>query len=340
MTGSGSAGADEAEQSSVTKSIITAVDIPVQRQVTPRPSLIILCIFVLPVAVIFALMPFASNVQTNVEQKTIASVEKSAAALHIISVADKLTDAVQPLNRSSLLYGGVPLQIVIDGDDKSRKDLVSWNTDTLLAWKHFVKVDVMRKVDAMVPSPDDLVLFADAFDTLVTISAHEIVHHFNELERKYNLTNAVVFNGAGSKCFPFEMWKWKLDEGVMLSNGANATGREICDGFRARFGGDNPCLNSGVYVGRARDIAAINQFVWENRGAARRTDQSLFMQASHAYRNMIVDSNSTFLTVTHLLDVQDSELCASRNVSGGVLHFTGKNKPEWIAKCSKFYLAR
>ena len=124
-----------------------------------------------------------------------------------------------------------------------------------------------------------------------------------------------------------------------MSNGTvNVTGREICDNFRSRFGGDNPCLNSGVIMGRARDVATVNQFVWDNRNVTLFTDQSLFMHATKVFPNMIVDSNSTFMRVTHILDIEKSDLCASHNVSGALLHFSGRNKSKWIEKCSRFYL--
>ena len=184
----------------------------------------------------------------------------------------------------------------------------------------------MRKIHKMIPSLDDFVLFVDAYDTLITISAHEIVHRFLLLEQKFNLTNAIAFNGCIMKhCFPFESWQWKTNEAIMLNNGVNVTGTEICDAFRTRFGGDEPCLNSGVYVGRVRDVAQVNQFVWENRNITTFTDQSVFMQVTKVFPNMIVDSNSTFMTVTHTHDIS-SELCASHDVNGGILHFSGRGK--------------
>ncbi|KAL7548473.1 hypothetical protein ACHAWF_011750 [Thalassiosira exigua] len=241
--------------------------------------------------------------------------------LFIVTAANRLGGAIEYLNASSLEYAGLPLKIVINEGTH----------------KHFVKVDVMRKVHTMVPSPDSLVMFVDAFDTLVTISAEEIVQRFASLERKFNLTNAVAFNGCSNWCFPFELWKWKTNEVITLTNGVKTIGKEICNGFRARFGGDDPCLNSGVYIGRARDVAKVNQFVWDNQNVTSKTDQSLYMQATKVFPNMIVDSNSTFMTTTHTWDIE-SDLCASHDVNGGVLHFTGRNKAAWISKCSKFYL--
>lgn len=242
--------------------------------------------------------------------------------LHIVTAANKMVEAVQLLNQSSFIYGGVPLKVIISRG----------------AHKYFVKVDAMRNIDTVVHSPDDLVLFADAFDTLVTIPAGDIVRRFAALEEKLGLNNSVVFNGASAKCFPFESWNWKTDDVFTLSNGVNVTGREVCEGFRRRFGGANPCLNSGLYIGRARDIAEVNQFVWDNRNVVKyMTDQTLYMQAAKVFTNMVVDSNSTLFRVTHEMDASKSDLCQSKS-DAGVLHFTGKGKGEWIAKCSQFYL--
>ena len=136
--------------------------------------------------------------------------------LHIVTAANKLVDSFQLHNRSSLIYGGVPLRLHLD---ESAVD----------GW--FLKVDTMRKIDSLVP-PDDLVVFMDAFDTLVTIPAQEITRRFLALERKFDLTNAVVFNGCARWCFPFESWGFKTNVSMVLSDGSNVTGKGVYDYFR------------------------------------------------------------------------------------------------------------
>ena len=200
----------------------------------------------------------------------------------------------------------------------------------------------MRKVDTMV-DPDDLVLFADAFDTLVTISAEEIIRRFDAMEVQHNMTNTIVFNGAGMPCFPFELWQWETETVFTLSNGINVTGTEICNNFRTRFGGNDPCLNSGLYVGRARDVAKLLQFVWENKDLKNFGDQSLIMQATKVFPNVIVDSNATLLKSAEQLTRSEPSFCKSphgKDINAGVLHFTSSAefKAKWLKDCSFFYL--
>lgn len=82
-----------------------------------------------------------------------------------------------------------------------------------------------------------------SFDTLVTISAQEIIRRFMALEQKFNLNNAVVFNGCNTGALPISM----------------------------------------ILLDEARDVATVNQFVWDNRNVTLFTDQSLFMQATKVF---------------------------------------------------------
>lgn len=154
-------------------------------------KLVLIGIVLYSMATIGVFLSFSSNIANIVVtagDEKYKTTKELLQKLHIITSANKWIDSIQYLNRSSLIYGGVPLRIVIDEDASS----------------HFNKVDTMRKVHTMVSSPDnDIILFMDAFDTLVTISAQEIIRRFMALEQKFNLNNAVVFNGCATKCFPF-----------------------------------------------------------------------------------------------------------------------------------------
>lgn len=160
---------------------------------------------------------------------------------------------------------------------------------------HWQKIYALSNLVQHFP-PNDLILYADAYDTIVQQDGTVIYNSYLKyvLARNGNTDRALIFNGIGTKCFPYEIqskaWPsnllWNLDN-------ARFTGTDACNKFKTKFPGENYALNSGLILGRAYMLQRFMGRVWALRKKPFYTDQSTVIAVAHVFSDLYVDSNST-----------------------------------------------
>ena len=160
---------------------------------------------------------------------------------------------------------------------------------------YWQKIYALAHLEAHIP-PSHLVLFADGFDTIVQQNASVIYSRFHEFARQQRAdpARALVFNGIGTRCFPYDLQseKWPSDV-IWEINGKEFTGADACRRFQARFRGANHALNSGLILGRASSLQKFMDHVWHLRYKPFYTEQSAVIALAHVYASVYVDSNNT-----------------------------------------------
>ncbi|WP_341247609.1 glycosyltransferase domain-containing protein [Nereida ignava] len=142
----------------------------------------------------------------------------------------------------------------------------------------------------------DVVLFADGHDTMVQQSPQTI--HASYLayvnEHGGNADTAIIFNGIGTRCFPYDLQRRAWPSNLLWHlNGTAFEGADACARFATLFPGPNHALNSGLVLGRAGVIQRFMERVWSLRLKPFYTDQSTVIAVAHVFGTVFVDSNNT-----------------------------------------------
>jgi len=269
--------------------------------------------------------------------------------LHIVAVADKMIvnatsgKSACYLRENVQNYTGSPLHLYIETYDDISKECASQRCgekEHVRLRSKWIKVHAMKNINQTFPN-EDLILFMDAYDTLVTASSEDIILKFMKWKRRMQIVkdDIILFQGSDQHCYPFEQWHWNENVTYHIF-GENVTGPQVCQWFRDKNLGRDPALNAGLYIGTARAVSDLMNLVWELRNEDNNGDQGMTQLATWFRKDAVwVDSNSSVLAWARRAMKTDPTMCHDNmhQVPPPVLHFTKGRVKKHLKMCRNFF---